>query len=335
MKNTVTLLIAALIGFTAFAQDTFSIIAVDPATGEIGSAGASCVNGVGAGGIIDIITKIIPGKGGINSQAYVCIPNVNLNNGITQMEAGLSPSEIIDYLVANDACNSQNFNPAYRQYGIADLDDDGNPRLAGWTGGSADDYKEDRQGATFSIQGNILLNVSVIDQMEANFNNTTGTLADKLMAAMQGANFAGADARCLTAGTSSTTAYLLVYAADDDPNDPSIRLNVGQQASGTEPIDILQDLYNELLSTQEVALKAKIKLFPNPVTKKLTLNTDPSIAVEGYEVFDANGRSMIKMKKDSLQLLPKNIDVSKLSSGAYFIKITSDQGEITLQFIKE
>ena len=70
-------------------------------------------------------------------------------------------------------------------------------RTAGFTGNLADDYKEDRQGATYSIQGNILLNQSVIDNMEYNFLNTEGSLAEKLMAAMQGANFAGADSRCL------------------------------------------------------------------------------------------------------------------------------------------
>ena len=123
----------------------------------------------------------------------------------------------------------------------------------------ADDYKEDRQGATYSVQGNILLDASVIDNMEDNFNNTTGTLADKLMAAMQGANFAGADSRCLADGTSSTTAYLLVYRPDDDPSDPYLRLNVGQQPPGTEPIDILQDLYNNFLSTESFELQQQIQ----------------------------------------------------------------------------
>ena len=88
--------------------------------------------------------------GGVNSQAYVCIPNVNLNNAITQMEGGSSPQEIIDWLYNNDACNSQNFNPEYRQYGIADFDENGDPRTAGFSGTSTDDYKEDRQGATFT-----------------------------------------------------------------------------------------------------------------------------------------------------------------------------------------
>jgi len=223
MKNLYVLIVLSFTTFYLNAQDTFSIIAVDPATGEVGSAGASCVTGLGDLQIVDIITDIIPGKGGVNSQAYVCIPNSNLNNAIDQMEAGLSPSQIIDWLYDNDACNSANFNPEFRQYGIVDLDDNNNPRTAGFSGNMTDDYKEDRQGATYSIQGNILLNQTVIDNMETNFNNATGTLADKLMAAMQGANFAGADSRCLNDGTSSTTAYMIVYRADDEPGNPTLK----------------------------------------------------------------------------------------------------------------
>ena len=97
MKKMSTLLLSVLLFWTASAQDTFSIIAVDPVTKEVGSAGASCVTGVGASGIIDIITDIIPGRGGINSQAYVCIPNINLQNGIMRMDLGDSPSAIIDW----------------------------------------------------------------------------------------------------------------------------------------------------------------------------------------------------------------------------------------------
>lgn len=334
MKKFYTLILAGLLSFTGFSQDTFSIIAVDPETGEIGSAGASCVGGVGAQGIIDIITKIIPGRGGVNSQAYVCIPNSNLNNAIDQMEMGASPTEIIDYLLSNDSCASQGFDPQFRQYGIADFDENGVPRTAGFTGSMADDYKEDRQTATFSVQGNILLNQTVIDNMEANFNNTNGPLADKLMAALQGANFAGADSRCLAAGTSSTTAYLLVYKADDDPNDPYIRLNVGQQPSGIEPIDILQNLYDAFLSVNENTLKDNISIFPNPATDNITLSVAASIEISEVEIFDVQGKLMYSQNEFEAAGLQKIIQLASFSSGVYFMKINSKQGAATLRFVK-
>ena len=334
MKKIYSFFAALLVFGSLSAQDTFSIIAVDPATGEVGSAGASCVTGVGAGGIIDIITDIIPGKGGVNSQAYVCIPNTNLQNAILRMEEGLSPQEIIDWLLLNDSCSSQNFDPAFRQYGIADLDGGGNPRTAGWTGNMADDYKEDRQASNFSVQGNILLDVSVIDNMEANFNNTAGTLADKLMAAMQGANFAGADSRCLANGTSSTTAYLLVYRADDDPNDPYLRLNVGQQAPGVEPIDILQDLYDNFLTVEDVELNNKLRLFPNPADNELTLGVDPSIALTNLSIYDINGKNLFSQSDFGAQQLQQKINVSQLPSGVFFLTVESDQGTTSIKFVK-
>ena len=52
------------ISLNSFSQDTFSIIAVDPQTGEVGAAGATCLYNQ-SDGIIDIISSIIPGKGGI------------------------------------------------------------------------------------------------------------------------------------------------------------------------------------------------------------------------------------------------------------------------------
>lgn len=335
MKAIYSFLFALFITVNISAQDTFSIIAVDPVTGDIGSAGASCVTGVGAGGIIDIITDIIPGRGGVNSQAYVCIPNTNLQNAIAQMEAGSSPSEIIDYLLMNDSCSSAGFNPEYRQYGIVDLDESGNPRTAGWTGSLADDYKEDRQGSNFSVQGNILLNQTVIDNMEANFNSTAGTLADKLMAAMQGANFAGADSRCLASGTSSTTAYLLVYKATDDPNDPYIRLNVGQQASGIEPIDLLQDLYDNFLGVEENIIASKIKLFPNPATDRLSLMIDTSISSMSYELVDISGKKLITNSEQSVNNKRLDINISALNTGIYFLRVATNLGDTTIKFIKK
>jgi uncharacterized Ntn-hydrolase superfamily protein len=336
MKKLYMILIAALLSFQAQAQDTFSIIAVDPATGDIGSAGASCVDGAANfGGIIDIITKIIPGRGGVNSQAYVCIPNSNLNNAITQMETGATPDEIIDYLLNNDSCNSQNFNPAYRQYGIADFDPNGDPRTAGFTGTAADDYKDDIQGANYSVQGNILLNETVLNNMQANFNSTTGTLADKLMSAMQGANFAGADSRCLARGTSSTSAYVLVYKADDEINNPHIRLNIEEMPFGEEPIDSLQSLYNQFLGSNETALKNKLQLYPNPVDSEFTLYYEPGVLIKKLSISDMQGKVILQPKQEASNQGALTITTSRLTKGIYFLHVDTLQGIQTIKFIKK
>ena len=336
MKLINTLLLSILITFGCYAQDTFSIIAVDPVTGDVGSAGASCVDGAANfGGIIDIITKIIPGRGGVNSQAYVCIPNSNLNNAIIQMENGASPDEIIDFLLANDSCNSQNFDPAFRQYGVADFDTAGNARTAGFTGTSADDYKDDIQGATYSVQGNILLNETVLNNMQANFNSTTGTLADKLMSAMQGANFAGADMRCLERGTSSTSAYLLVYKADDDVDSPYLRLNIEEMPFGEEPIDSLQILYNQFLTVDDNLLKDKITLFPNPTADVLNIAYDNTILLKNVSIIDVQGKLLKTQEGNGTSAGTLSVPTDDLKSGIYFLRVTSVQGITTINFIKE
>ncbi|WP_299215476.1 DUF1028 domain-containing protein [uncultured Dokdonia sp.] len=336
MKKNYTLLLALLFSLSLYAQDTFSIIAVDPATGEVGSAGASCVDGIGAfGGLIDIITDIIPGRGGVNSQAYVCIPNSNLASAIEQMEAGLSPDEIIDFLINNDNCGSQNFNPAFRQYGIADFDPEGNPRTAGFTGNLADDFKDDIQGATYSVQGNILLNETVLTNMENNFNTTEGSLADKLMAAMQGANFAGADMRCLDRGTSSTSAYLVVYQATDAPGSPTLRLNIEEVPFGEEPIDALQVLYDNVLSLQDNTLEDTVRIFPNPVSNQFQVVLPPSTFISTLEVFDVSGKRVYLQTQftglDSGEL----IDSSSFKKGVYFVRITGKKEIHTVKIIKQ
>ncbi len=337
--KTITLF-ASLLLYTSLtvSQDTFSIVAVDPATGEVGSAGASCVDGAAAfGGIIDIISGIIPGKGGVNSQAYVCIPNGNLQNALAQMQAGDSPSEIISYLLANDEfpCSSSFSDPSYRQYGIADLDDTGSPRTAGWSGSNTDDYKDDIQGATFSVQGNILLNATVLENMQDNFNTTTGSLADKLMSALQGANFAGADSRCLDRGTSSTSAFLQVYRPDDTPGNPYLRLNIEEMPFGEEPIDLLQILYDAFLSVPEATRLTSIVITPNPVTENAMLSFDPAVRISNLKIYDINGRILREDDTFSTANNSHLLEISHFKTGVYFVKIKTNFGFKTIQLIKK
>ena len=313
-----------LFSLQSFSQDTFSIIAVDPNTGEVGAAGATCLFNQNDG-IIDIISSLIPGKGGILSQAYVCVPNINLQNGIDQMNNGLSPDEIIDWLVENDQCNALSF--YYRQYGIVDFDENGNVRTAGYTGTFADNYKEDRQGDTYSIQGNILLDQSVIDNMENNFNNTEGSLAEKLMSAMQGANFAGADSRCLDEGTSSATAFLVVYQPDDIVGQPSLELNVGSQQPGVEPINVLQDMFDNYLSLDSNNEEQMVKLFPNPSNGIVNLN---SLNMYKIDVFDVTGKNV-------LTTIGNSVNIHSLEKGTYVFKLKNIQSSAisTYKIVKQ
>ena len=222
--------------FLSFLFSTFSIVAVDLNNGQVGSAGASCI-----GGSI-IISDVHPGVGAIHTQSYWSGYNQLMASDV--MDNGLSPDEIIDYIVENDVSN----NPLFRQYGIVDLYEGG--RSAAYTGENCMDYKGHILGQTYAIQGNILLGEEDLINMENNFNTTSGTLSDKLMAALQGANLPGADIRCLDDGTSSLSAFIRVANPLDDDN-YFLDLNINNTSHGNEPIDLLQELYDQWVYEQD------------------------------------------------------------------------------------
>lgn len=116
MKKLITGLLL-MYSLLSFAQDTFSIVAADPVTGEVGSAGASCldlyVNNTDWDP--DFITDVLPGKAAINTQAYVNL--TSKNNASQRMLAGNSSSQIINWLINHDAQGTSEI----RQYGIAAL----------------------------------------------------------------------------------------------------------------------------------------------------------------------------------------------------------------------
>ena len=217
--------------FLSISFSTFSIVAVDLENGLVGSAGASCI----AGSII--ISDIHPGVGAIHTQSYWSGYNQIMASDM--MDLGLSPEEIIDYIVENDVSN----NPSIRQYGIVDLYEGG--RSAAFTGSNCMDYKNHILGSNYAIQGNILLDENILLSMEESFNQTVGTFTDKLMAALQGANLPGADSRCLSNNTSSLSAFIRVAKPLDEEGDYYLDLNVNNTTNENEPIDLLQELYNQ------------------------------------------------------------------------------------------
>ncbi|RPG81606.1 MAG: DUF1028 domain-containing protein [Crocinitomicaceae bacterium TMED114] len=248
MRFFLTVLITAFIG-SASAQDTFSIVAVDLATGQVGSAGATCLDDNQIAGGAVIISDVIPDVGAIHTQSYWIPANQNAAHDQV-VDNGLSPEELMAWLEENDAEN----NPAVRQYGMADLVS-GVARAAAFTGDNCIDFKGHIVGENYAIQGNILLGEEILTQMEAGFLETEGALAEKLMAALQGANVAGADNRCLEEGVSSRSAFLRVAYPGDGAEDLTLDLVVSLTPFGVEPIDVLQaefNAWNGISSTVEL-----------------------------------------------------------------------------------
>ena len=316
----------------SFSQDTFSIVAVDSVTGEVGSAGASCVDLFQFGlPSDDFIGQLIPGVGAINTQAWY-IPE-NQNNATNQMNAGSTPNEIIEWLIANDVQNQ----PERRQYGIVSYNN-GSPESAGFTGTSTDDYKNHITGPNYAIQGNILLNQAVLDSMEARFLNETGDLACKLMAALQGANIVGADTRCAPNGTSSLFAYVKVAQPNDVFGSPSFLTSVRTyNNAGIEPIDSLQTKFNMLQSCGNASLSEStfaqaIKIAPNPATDYINVEFDSQINNEmQYQICGLNGNLIFEGKLES----DSKIDLKSLNPGAYLLKLKIDEFWMTQKIMKE
>jgi uncharacterized Ntn-hydrolase superfamily protein len=257
------------------AQDTFSILAFDSITGEVGGAGASCVDLAPTPFADDFIIQLFPGEGGVATQAAYVQPN-QVNTGI-RFQSGDSPTQLISWMQANDI----NANPTIRQYGVIRINT-GYPMAAAYTGSNCMNYKNHIVGPNYSIQGNILLGQQVLDSMEARFNREPGELACKLMAAMQGANMIGADTRCAGNGSSSLFAFLKVTQPNDPPGQPSFLISLRTaNGAGIEPIDSLQVLFDALIPCamnpvgrpRVNASKEEFSIYPNPAAHSLVIKT--------------------------------------------------------------
>jgi uncharacterized Ntn-hydrolase superfamily protein len=291
----------------SFSQDTFSITAIDPVTGEVGSAGASCVTDV------TILTDVHPGWGVIHTQAYYLVANQNYAR--TLMNKHYSPGQILDSLIHHDAEN----NPTKRQYGIIDITG-GVIRDTAYTGTNCDNYKNHIIGPNFTIQGNILLGQQILDSMKARFLREPGPLAKKLMAALQGAKVVGADTRCASRNTSSESAFIRVAKPGDTLGTLFLSLKVLNAPVNRDPIDSLQVLFNQwyLTNLRNINLIAPDKIsllqnYPNP------FNPETSIR------FGINKSSMVSLI--IYNVLGEEVKIlvnENLSSGTYEISWLAD-----------
>lgn len=229
MKYTL-LLLFYIVTLNTTAQHTFSIIAIDPLTYEVGGAGATCYQ------TVNDIADVHPGIGYIHTQSYMNASNQAMAQEL--MNKHFAPQTIIDSLQKIDAEHK----PELRQYAVIDLANGG--RTAAFTGDSCFDYKGARIGKTYVIIGNILAGPHILDAMESGYLTTEGSLSDKLMAALQAAKVPGADKRCTEKKVSSLSAYMIVAKPQDTPAQYFLNLNI-ENVYPQDPIDVLQTNYNK------------------------------------------------------------------------------------------
>jgi uncharacterized Ntn-hydrolase superfamily protein len=317
--NYLSLFCLLLVHENIFSQDTFSICAVDSITGEVGSAGATCITSSGTSAII--ISDVHPGVGVIHTQASWLSANQAYARSLMNM--GIAPSAMIDSLIAHDVQN----NPSVRQYGIVDRVN--GIHAASYTGVNCLNYKNHITGPNYSIQGNILLGQQILDSMESRFLNTQGSLACKLMAALQGAKVTGADTRCTSYGISSFSSFMRVALPSDTAGSYLLDISVNTYPSAHDPIDSLQVLFDQWGGCNQSFIfsadkRATARIFPNPANESIRVELNSP--AEKISLFDVDGSEIRNYFPSNELKLTCNI--AGVQSGIYLMRIKYRNGEI-------
>jgi uncharacterized Ntn-hydrolase superfamily protein len=157
---------------------TFSIVARDPKTGELGIAVQSKFVAVGA-----VVPWAKAGVGAVATQSYA---NTTYGpRGLELLAQGVAPDEVLKRLVADDPQRER------RQAGIVDA----KGRSATFTGKDCHAWAGGAAEEDVCVQGNILAGEAVTAAMLKAFKAAEGDLGDRLLAALQAGQDAGGDTR--------------------------------------------------------------------------------------------------------------------------------------------
>ena len=179
LKRTVLLILLATA--SAFAErpvHTFSIVARDPATGELGVAVQSHWFSVGS-----IVTWAESEVGAVATQSIVEPAYGPL--GLTLMRSGKTASEALKALTSVDA------QADFRQVGMVDA----RGNVAAHTGEKAIRAAGHLVGTNYSVQANLMASEAIWPAMAKAFESSDGDLADRMMAALEAGQRAGGDIR--------------------------------------------------------------------------------------------------------------------------------------------
>jgi len=157
---------------------TFSIVAVDEETGDIGVAVQSHWFSVGS-----IVSWAEAGVGAVATQSFV---NPAFGpRGLELMKQGKTPQEAMDHLLTEDDGRD------FRQ--VAFINDKG--QVAVYTGKKCIADAGHIKGKYYSVQANMMLNDRVVPAMAEAFEKSKGPLAERMLAALKAAQAAGGDIR--------------------------------------------------------------------------------------------------------------------------------------------
>ena len=157
---------------------TFSIVARDAKTGELGVAVQSKFVAVGS-----VVPYARAGVGAIASQAW---GNPRYGPiGLELLASGKSATEAVNFMTSSD--------PFRNSRQLAIIGTDGNASV--FTGSECLEWAGGKHGANYAVQGNILTGPEVIQAMGRAFEDTNGTLAERMIASLHAGQKAGGDRR--------------------------------------------------------------------------------------------------------------------------------------------
>jgi uncharacterized Ntn-hydrolase superfamily protein len=157
---------------------TYSIVARDPATGQLGVAVQSHWFSVGS-----VVPWAEAGVGAVATQSFVD-PSYG-KNGLDLLRAGASAPDALKTLLARDSARD------VRQVAMIDA----RGRVAAHTGAKDIPSAGHIVGTNYSVQANLMLNDAVWPAMARAFESAKGDLADRMLAALDAAQTAGGDIR--------------------------------------------------------------------------------------------------------------------------------------------
>lgn len=203
---------------------TFSIVGHDPEAQEWGIAVQSKFLAVGA-----IVPWAQAGVGAVATQSYA---NTSFGpDGLALMAEGYSAEEALGQLIAQDEGRAR------RQAGLVDAQG----RAATYTGDECHAWAGGLTGKHYAAQGNILVSAATVESMAKAFEETTGELADRLVAALAAGQAAGGDRR------GQQSASVLVVRPEGGYggyNDRYLDLRVDDDPAPIERLQALVDLHH-------------------------------------------------------------------------------------------
>ncbi len=210
---------------------TFSIVACDPESGDLGIIVQSKFPAVGS-----LVPWAKANVGAIATQAWA---NVSYGpRGLEMLSKGMSASKVLKKLISSDE------GVQHRQVGIVDY----KGRAVAYTGKECMEWAGHLIGDGYTCQGNILASENVVNSMAETYEKTEGDLIDKLFAALKAGQDAGGDRRGM-----QSAAILVVREAGgyEGGSDRYVDVRVDDHPNPIEELERIFKIYDMTLLSRE------------------------------------------------------------------------------------